>query len=251
MMKSRPEPQQVDLLIQLVEAYRSLPSSRRGRFLVRTDFNAFNVWVWNEGHEGGGHDIAALPADLEILAGEGLIRYCDRDMFIVPPAGMRFYEQAKLGQGQPVQRVENSVRAYLNAERFRSANPGAYEKWQSAEANLWGDDSDRNLTTIGHLIREAMQEFADGLVRALSLEGAHPEKSKTIKRIESVLERVGSKTDRALLASLVGYWRAVNDVAQRQEHGNAADPLTWEHARIAVFHTLFVMCEIDRLVRGS
>lgn len=248
------EPHQIALLAQLVDAQRSLPPARRGRFIVRTDCNAFNVWVWNEGHEGGGRDIAAHPADLEMLVGEGVIRYCERDMFIICPVGLRFYEQGKLAEGKPAQRTEKSARDYLNSEQFRSAYPGAYEKWQSAETKLWGDDSDRNLTTIGHLCREAMQEFADALVRALKLLDSHPDKAKTINRVLAAVEAsVTSKTDRALLESLVGYWRASNDIVQRQEHGSrdTTDPLTWEHARLSVFHTLFVMYEIDRLVRCS
>lgn len=253
-MNSSLEPQQIELLIQLVEAQRSLPPSRRGRFIVRTDCNAFNVWIWNEGHEGGGHDIAALPADLEILLGEGLIRYCESDMFIVCPAGLRFYEQVRLAEGKPVERTENVVRTYLNAEQFRSGYPLAYQKWQSAETKLWGDDSARNLTTIGHLCREAMQEFAGALVQGLKLEGAHPDKTKTINRVLAALDAsVTTKTDRTLIESLIGYWRATNEIVQRQEHGgrNATEPLTWEQARLSVFHTLLIMYEIDRAIRSS
>ncbi|MBI1816642.1 MAG: hypothetical protein HYR72_16820 [Deltaproteobacteria bacterium] len=174
-------------------------------------------------------------------------------MFVLCPAGLRFYEEIKLAQGEPIQRTENLVRSYLNTEQFRSTYPDAYEKWQCAEMKLWGDDSERNLTTIGHLCREAMQEFAGVLVRQMGLESAHPERTKTINRVLAVFDATASsKTDRVLLESLIGYWRATNEVVQRQEHGGKeTEPLTWDHARLSVFHTLLIMYEVDRVVRSS
>jgi len=42
----------------------------------------------------------------------------------------------------------------------------------------------------------------------------------------------------------------VNDVVQRQEHGDQKqnDPLTWEDARAAVFQTAMLMFEFDRVL---
>jgi hypothetical protein len=53
-----------------------------------------------------------------------------------------------------------------------------------------------------------------------------------------------------LAEAIIGYWGAVSDLAQRQEHGaqKEGDPLTLEDSRRLVFHTAFVMYELDRLV---
>lgn len=243
------EPEQIDLLSRLVDVLRSAPRSQRGRFLVSTDMNDMHVCVWNEGVSDV--EIKALPVDLQALAAEGLISFCDQHIFSVSPHGLHFYEEHKLAQGRPVERVERTVRGYLETDRLRSAYPTAYEKWQAAEAMLWADDSNRNLTTVGHLCREALQEFADVLARRLGLDQAHPEKGKTINRITAAIEKtVSSRTDRSLLEALVAYWRATNEVVQRQEHGaqDAAQQLSWQDARLSVFHSLFVMYEVDRVV---
>jgi len=248
------EPQQIELLIRLVEAYRSLPSSQRGRFNITDDFNAMHVYIWNEGHEAGGGDVRALPADLDVLAAERAIQFVDKGVFVLLPEGLRAYERIKLAQGQPVQRTENAVRQYLDTERFQAAYPNAHQMWKSAEAKLWGDDSDRELTTIGHLCREALQEFADALIRRAKLDGSHPDKTKTMNRIRAVLERkVASETDRELLESLMAYCWAANGVIQRQEHGaqGQALPLTSHSARLCVFHTLLVMYEVDRIMESA
>lgn len=52
--------------------------------------------------------------------------------------------------------------------------------------------------------------------------------------------------------ALAEYQEAVNSLVQRQEHGDqkVGDPLTWEDARAAVFHTALLMYEYDRLLNG-
>jgi hypothetical protein len=67
--------------------------------------------------------------------------------------------------------------------------------------------------------------------------------------VESQRSRLGdAKAD--LLAALSDYLDAVNKGLQRQEHGDqkVGDPLTWEHARAAVFNTAMLMHEYDRLL---
>jgi hypothetical protein len=43
----------------------------------------------------------------------------------------------------------------------------------------------------------------------------------------------------------------MNEIVQRQEHGDQkpGEPLTWEDARAAVFHTAILLHEYDRVLR--
>ena len=50
------------------------------------------------------------------------------------------------------------------------------------------------------------------------------------------------------LDALFEYWRAVGDLAQRQEHAGQreGDPLVWEDGRRLVFQTALLMSEAAR-----
>jgi hypothetical protein len=55
-------------------------------------------------------------------------------------------------------------------------------------------------------------------------------------------DALGDTTYKFLLA----YWAAVNDLAERAEHGSQQEgsPLLWEDGRRLVFQTLLVMVEL-------
>src|SRR4029450_3827707 len=48
---------------------------------------------------------------------------------------------------------------------------------------LWGADSEQQYTTIGHHCREAMQEFADALIKRHGPSNVEPDKAKTVARV--------------------------------------------------------------------
>ena len=110
----------------------------------------------------------------------------------------------------------------------------------------------QQLTTVGHHCREAMQEFADALIKRHNGEAdAQPDKTKTVARVRMVFNvysgKLGDK-EKAVLEALLNYWGTVADLTQRQEHGEQkeGEQLVWEDARRAVFQTLLVMFEVDK-----
>ena len=143
------------------------------------------------------------------------------------------------------------MRQYLDAEAFQTRYPAAYQKWSEAEKLLWGADSEQQLTVIGHRCREAMQEFADTLVKLHQPPREEPKKDKTFNRICSVIEpkkeQLGASKS-AFLDALLTYSKQVIQLMQRQEHGGLkeGESLTWEDGRRVVFQTMVVMFEIDR-----
>src|SRR5205823_1327188 len=141
------------------------------------------------------------------------------------------------------------IRRHIDSHEMSRNHGMSVEKWRQAEALLWGAESTAQLTTIGHLCREAIQEFA--------LELAHKsgvgvdQKAKTVANIRAVLDarrQFISKSHSAFLDALLAYWGTVSDLIQRQEHGsdNKESPINWEDARRVVFQTLVLMYELSR-----
>ena len=144
----------------------------------------------------------------------------------------------------------------MAADQFQQKYAAAYEKWAQAEAMLWASDSESQLTTIGHLCREALQEFASKLVTLYQLPSDDKGKALTVARLKAVINARISQlgnTEKEFLDALLVYWGTVNDMIQRQEHGGQKEgqPLIWEDGRRVVFQTAVVMFEVDRgLSRG-
>ena len=129
--------------------------------------------------------------------------------------------------------------------------PKVYKKWEEAANMLWGSDSDQRHTTIGHLCREAMQEFTTALVEKYNPVDVDEDKAHTVSRMRSVLKSKNinlSTTEKPFLEGLIGYWGTTIDLVQRQEHGDTkeGEPLKWEDSRRVVFQTAIVMFEIDK-----
>ena len=245
------EQEQIGLLSALAEAARNLPRNQRRKFVFLGCKDG--SWVRHPGLPG--KTLEAYRGDIEILGCEGLlmVSYGSHGTlsFDVTPLGFKYYEYMKQRTGQSVQRIETTIREYLDADCFQNKYPKAYQKWADAEAMLWGSDSERQFTTIGHLCREAMQEFATALVDQYQPLEVDKDKAHTRSRIKAVLvlrtNQLG-KTEKPFLDALYDYWEAVDKLVQRQEHGaqKEGEPLVWEDGRRVVFQTAVVMFEVDR-----
>jgi hypothetical protein len=244
-------PEQRDLLAALVEASRNVPAAQREPFMYTETLGGSDIQ-----HPGlPGKELPAYAGDLDVLEGEGLLNVTHRQqgvrMFDVSLRGFRVYEELRRHAGTPLRQVEADLMRYLDSDAFQQAYPEAYRKWSEAAAKLWASDSERQLTTIGHLCREAMQAFATTLVDRHQPPDVDQHKARDVNRIRAVLHqqaaRVGSTTT-PLLDALVSYWKAVSGLAQRQEHGGQKEgrELVWEDGRRVVFQTAVVMFEIDR-----
>lgn len=245
------EEKQKQLLEYIVEAYRNVKSVDR-RIFVFFDFPSGTSYIDHPGLPNGG--IEAYKGDIETLAREELIALTYGQQytydFDITPQGFKYYEGMKYSQSQPIIRVENTVKHFIDANRFQNKYPQAYNKWTEAESLLWLSDSQKQLTTIGHLCREALQEFATALVEQHQPTNVDSDKAHTVTRIRSVLDmrrdQLGS-TESQFLKALLDYWKKVNNLIQRQEHGGQKEGkhLVWEDGRRVVFQTAILIMEID------
>jgi hypothetical protein len=238
------EPEQLALFEELLEAWRSVPRDRRGPFLFVRTMAAEIV-------QGNGINRAVPDGDVDVLRAEGLLTFRD-DSFTISPRAVALYQEWKATQVEPAADVEDQINRYLDSERFRGRYPEAYARWEEAAILLWGEDSDQELSTIGHKCREAIQEFASALLSFYEIQNANPDKAKTRDRFSAVVNNrrpIIGDAKSALLDALFDYWKAAGEqLVQRQEHAGQRqrEPLTWEDGRRVVFQTAVLMFEVDR-----
>jgi hypothetical protein len=164
---------------------------------------------------------------------------------VISPRGHAYYAAMKRREAQPLERQEAELRRFVNGDAFRARYPAAYAKWAEAERLLWSADSDRELSTVGHKVREASHEFALALVDEHDPPNVDPDVTTVKNRIASVIDLyrpLFGRTKAAFLDALLEYWNKSVDLIQRQEHNR---DLEWDDARRVVFHTASLMWEID------
>lgn len=254
---TRLEKEQEELLSILVEAARALPREKRDSFLAYMPGSGSQYPAgWGILHDGlPGGKIETPSGDLDILKHCGLIIAVHSGnnsfRFNVSPSGFEYYEKIKKISVEPLTRIEENIRNFLDADNFRKRHLKAYTRWIEAESKLWGSDSREQFTTIGHICREAMQEFVSELVELYKPSKVDTDISHTKSRLKSVISAQSQKfgdTENIFFETLINYWGALNDLVQRQEHGTqkVGQPLIWEDGRRLVFQTAITMFEIDR-----
>ena len=243
---------QKELLLELVKAEHAVSQEERRKFIV----------VGSQGqtailHAGLPGNLQANIGNIESLGEAHLLRIGRGSSggvtFSITPFGFKYSQWLREVSGEPIQRVTNETRIYLLSEDFRSRYPVVYEKWAQAEVALWGEDSASQLTTIGHLCREALQEFTGVIVERVKPPKVNSEKTMTVARMRAVLDHVAGQlgtTEKPFLDALLAYWGTLGDLVQRQEHGAQREgkPLEWEDARRVVFQTVVVIFEIDHAI---
>jgi hypothetical protein len=248
---------QEKLLIDLVEAERRVPREKRQHFYVAHRVGPPGVHLMHEGWKETERRV--FEGDIDTLARAGFIVVSverGNTLFYVTQPGFAFYADMMARKGQPLERIQNISREYLASASFQRRYPAAYAKWSQAEALLWSSDSVASFTTIGHLAREAMQEFATALVERYRPAAVEPDRAKTVSRVRAVLDSRSASigtTTKDFSDALLAYWGTVSDLVQRQEHGAQREKaaLVWSDARRVVFQVAIVMFEIDQVLSNS
>lgn len=246
------EQEQKELLSSLVEVARSVPRDQRQKFMFSTN-DSGKSWVkhfalpnWKLDCYKGDADILISRSFLNPTYWNGALSGFD-----ITPEGIRCYELLKRQNSEPLAAVEDSIKIQVLSFDFQGRYPQAATKWTQAESLLWVTDSEQQLTTVGHLCREAVQEFASSLVQNIRPAKVDNDPAHQIARLRAVLDHIKSGTSTTLvrfLNSLLEYWGALSDLIQRQEHDGQKEgaPLIWDDGRRIVFHTAIVFYEIDR-----
>ena len=246
------ESEQEELLDVFVEASRRVPSDEREAFVVG-EMEQGPAIIHHPGLQKS-HGTCHM-GDVEILIAQRLLQPVGRSKgivrFDVAPLGFRYYAHIRGRQGQSLEEVQKTITSYLDRPSFQRSYRQAYAKWTDAAALLWSSEPEAQLTSIGHLCREATQEFAEALAKRHGVHADKKQKSKTVARVKAVLDKVSGglgDTEREFLQALLSYWRRLSDLVARQEHDLQKEDgtLLWEDARRVVFQTAVVMFEIDR-----
>jgi hypothetical protein len=247
--------EQKEILVRLVQAHRSLPRSARQPFLAFPTAMRYELLVSHQGL--GADELGIYPEDLRTLASAGVIHLLQDGslyQFDITEFGFRAYEDLQRSHSAPAVALEEEATRYLGDPGFQRRHTAAYAKWKAAADLLWSADAVAQLTQIGHLCREAGQEFATSVAKMRPPPRLSADPAKTQARVQAVLENVPSVGDAelGLLKALHGFWSATVDYVQRQEHGGQkeGEALTWEDGRRAILATLLSMYELDRSVHS-
>lgn len=183
------DPEQEGSLAQLVEADRRVPRVERQNFFILNTSGAPGVRLL---HPGWPSDMRVPKSDIETLSGNGYLQFSHdprgADSFFITPEGSSYYQNYRMKAGEPLVRIVEPIRKHLESTAFQKRYPKAYEKWSRAEVLLWEEDSDSARTTIGHLVREALQEFAGELGGHVSPPDFPTDKAKTVARLRAIGE---------------------------------------------------------------
>ena len=238
----------------MVEGARDVPRGDQEWLFVNLDQGAILMGP------GIGSEEEVLAVDVQRLERAGLIepiRYSQNQgnpAYVLTPEAREYY--ASMRDSEPIAGQEAELRRFLDADAFKAEYPNAYAKWSEAEALLWRSDSERDFTTIGHKVREALQGFAGEVVARYEPPDPEPNSALVNKRLGAViamfLPELGERRAE-LLKALGDYSEATLQVVQRQEHGGQkeGDALTWQDARRAVFHAASVMYEFAESFRAA
>lgn len=141
-------------------------------------------------------------------------------------------------------------------QRFPEEYRVPIELVESAAKKLLAAQDEHSLTEIGHMCRDAIQEFARTFysIHCPVDDQRDLAKSKNLMRVEYVLglwKRELGDTRVELLTALYSYYKQVSDLLQKVEHGSEQGKrqLTWDDARLAVLGTYLVMSELTRAER--
>jgi hypothetical protein len=249
------EEEQEELLARFVEAHRSAPRDARSHFIATESMGSTQA-TFIHGRVHGVH-FEGSRADAEVLADAGFLRLTfgsrGDPLFYVTPEGIARYE-ARMAGSSPVAAVESRIREYLSQAALKKTHSAALAKWEQAEQLLWAADSAQQFTTVGHLCREALQEFAASIATQHRVDVSNIDPAKTVSRLRAVVAARANElgtTEKAFLDALIAYWGTLSDLIQRQEHGalREGEVLVWEDGRRVVFQTCVVMYEVSRTLK--
>lgn len=246
------EEEQNNILCRLVEAHRNVLPNKRREFIVTRDGTSDSVV-----HDGFNKGWTEIPSvNLRMLDSSNLIKIYETKnphiefSFTITSFGFQYYEYIKTNRSSPVERVQNEILSYINVPSFEQKYPLAYTKWKEAEKLLWVIEPEINLSTVGHLCREALQEFLDVLIKKHGLEEKYYAKDKTKGRVKALIEKKNSSSSETvikLLEKFYDFWDQVSDLVQRQEHYGLkeGEKLMLNDAKRVVIYTVIVMNELD------
>jgi hypothetical protein len=246
------ESEQIVLLTSLIEMIRGIPREKRIKFI---GYNIIDGTARITHPHSKTKEIDTLPGDIESLDHEGLINLSSQDpyhfRFDITTKGLRYYEYLQTAEKTVPVRIEKPVRNFLNGDRFPNIYPAAFDKWSKAESKLWSNDTQDELSIVGHLCREAMQEFVTALVERYKPPAIDNIKAHDRARLRAVInyrEKSLSSTLAPFLDALITYWGTLSELVQRQEHSGQKEgqPVTWDDAKRIVFHTAVIFLEIDK-----
>jgi hypothetical protein len=149
---------------------------------------------------------------------------------------------------EPFAHIMAENRRLIASNKFAEAFPKVFEPWADAEKLLFAEDTEVQLTTVGHKIREAAQAFATAMIDNFGADEPPSEVKLVKKRLGAVIAHNRSMlgdAQRLFLEALGDLWERTIDLIERQEHAaqKEGEPVTWDDGRRIVTLTMVLMVE--------
>lgn len=158
--------EQKELLATLVEAALKVPRFEQ-QFLL-TSFETDNEIASRDFIQGAGlpGQVRVVGNDVWTLDQEGFLdaqwNVNGSARFTLSEAAFRYYEEFLRNRSEePAVAIDEEVRRLLESSAFRERFGTAYDRLSGAEELLWQTNPKDDLTTIGHKLRDAIQQFCD------------------------------------------------------------------------------------------
>ena len=247
------EVEQINLFCQIVDAHRNVIPSKRTDFIVTRDSTSDSML--HPGFSNGWADVVIV--DLRILDNSGLIKIYNSNnphtefSFTLTSLGFQYYEYIKDKSISPIERIQKETLNFINIPSFEQRYKNAFLKWKESEKLLWSTNTEINISTVGHLCREALQDFLDILISRHHLGKDYPQKDKTKGRVKALINNrksTSSDTILKLLEKFYEFWDMLNELVQRQEHYGLKEreTIVLEDAKRVVLYTVIIMQELDK-----
>ena len=247
------EEEQINLFCQIVDAHRNVIPSKRTDFIVTRDSTSDSML--HPGFSNGWADVVIV--DLRILDNSGLIKIYNSNnphtefSFTLTSLGFQYYEYIKDKSISPIERIQKETLNFINIPSFEQRYKNAFLKWKESEKLLWSTNTEINISTVGHLCSEALQDFLDILISRHHLGKDYPQKDKTKGRVKALINNrksTSSDTILKLLEKFYEFWDMLNELVQRQEHYGLKEreTIVLEDAKRVVLYTVIIMQELDK-----
>jgi hypothetical protein len=126
------------------------------------------------------------------------------------------------------------------ANRLQTIAPNAYQKLARAEVKLLDISSDADVSEVGNLCVQCMEDFCEAMWDRLIAGQTKPAKQQIKNMLAPVVQFVGSKSSQTMQDALWGLFDANRDHIEKLKHRRVT--LDVHHAKLAVLLTA-TLCE--------
>jgi len=169
--------------------------------------------------------------------------------YTISPQGRALLAYLRSGKGDAAMAVQEPMLRLLSSNEFEHRYPNTSVALRKALDSFVDPDNPPEESSIGHELRTVFQEFAEEAVHVANGDLGETKRIHTKVRLKIALAEVQSKSAESYATALADLAEVAIDLVQKQTHvAETTDTPTYEDCRRAMFATVSVLYEVDRLI---